>query len=126
MSAFQLPHLKLTLKQATLGPRHPYTLNSTGNLVDVLRMQGKLQEAREAMTLENEDAVIVTREILGPKHMMTLVMEARDARLRIAESISSVKGVVERMTSVLGEGHPQTKRYQHHLISMTDGPHSTG
>ena len=101
-------------RRATLGDRHPHTLNSIGNLVDLLREAGKLAEAQAALG----DTVATTVAVLGESHLTSMVIAAKAARLRHAQDGGQVEGkamlsaAVARMADVLGPEHPQTCKYK--------------
>jgi serine/threonine protein kinase/tetratricopeptide (TPR) repeat protein len=55
--------------QRVLGPKHPATLHSMFNLIQALRLVGKLDEALELV----ERMVVLDASVLGPDHNDTLV-----------------------------------------------------
>ena len=61
----------LEVQRATLGPKHPDTLISMGNLAGLLHAQGKLSES-EALFMETLEG---RRAALGPRHPDTLSTE---------------------------------------------------
>jgi hypothetical protein len=58
----------LEVREKVLGPEHPHTLTSMGNLADVLNRQGKYEEA-EAM---NRQTLVRREKVLRPEHPHTL------------------------------------------------------
>ena len=60
----------------------------------------------------NAGVLSTAREALGPAVDTTLVLEAIDARLLFAEGggLEPLKMVLERMSTVLGQEHPETRR----------------
>ena len=99
----------LETKKVTLGERHPETLGSIGNLADLLRELGAFDEA--AATLA--DTAAIASEGVGPNHVLTLVTEAKGARIHMAKTgqCAPLAEVVERMGAALGAAHPQTRKY---------------
>ena len=92
-----------------LGARHPDTLNSLGNLADILREKGEFDAATAALA----DTVAVVTEIRGPEHLQTLKVEGQSARIVLAKTgdADPLKDVVKRMEKVLGKEHHYTKRF---------------
>ena len=54
----------LAIREKALGPEHPITANCLNNLVDLLRDQGDLAEARPLL----ERALAIREKALGPEH----------------------------------------------------------
>ena len=94
---------------ATLAQGHRTRLRSLAWLADVLRAQGRLASARAHL---NAGVLSTAREALGRAVDTTLVLEAIDARLLCAEGggLEPLKMVLERMSTVLGTEHPETRR----------------
>ena len=95
--------------RATLGPKHPNTLNCMGNLAGLLHAQGKLGEAEPLM----RETLEVTRATLGPKHPDTLVSMGNLAGLlyaqgKLGESEALFKETLEGRRAALGPQHPHT------------------
>ena len=92
-----------------LGPDHPDTLASRGNLAEAYRAAGRTAEA-----IELQEATLKTRESkLGPDHPQTLtsrisLAEAYRAAGRIAEAIELQEATFKTRESKLGPDHPQT------------------
>jgi non-specific serine/threonine protein kinase/serine/threonine-protein kinase len=53
----------LEIRRRILGPEHPLTLSSTGNLADVLSSEGHLAEAEKLL----RETLEVQRRVLGPE-----------------------------------------------------------
>ena len=113
----------LAARREVRGARHPETLISLSNLVDLLREVGKLEEAHTVLG----DTVAVAAEVFGPEHERTLVLGARVARLAHASAASSteaaeateqLRAVVGRMGAALSEDHPQTRKYAEALHEL--------
>ena len=104
-----------------LGERHPNTLISTGNYTDLLREMGRLAEARSVLG----DAVAVAEEVWVARHVETLVIRAKAARLLAAEGdaqgTEGLGQVVAIMEEVLGLDHPQTHKYAAALGELRAG-----
>ena len=106
------------------GRRHRETLGTVGNLADVLRAQGRYADATRIFG----DALTIALDALGPAHMTTLVLGAKGARLRgerarsegragdAAAAAEQLWQVVESMRHVLGDAHPQTRKYAGVLV----------
>ena len=99
----------LAASRETLGDRHPETLGSIGNLGDLQRQQGKHSEARRLLGAAAADA----REVLGDRHLIMLVIEAKLARVaqESGAGAQELQAVVARMEAALGSAHPQTVKY---------------
>ena len=112
---------------ATLAQGHRTRLRSQAWLADVLRAQGRLASARAHLnasvlstalgpsvvtTLMHASVLSTAREALGPSVVTTLMLEAIDARLLCAEGagLEPLKMALERMSTVLGTEHPETRR----------------
>ena len=95
----------------TRGARHPETLNSMGNMGDILREKGDLEQAAQLL----EEAMAAANEVFGPTHMKSLKINAMVGRLVLAQSegkdATRLKEAVEKMKEVLGADHPQTRKY---------------
>ena len=91
-----------------------------GNLVDLFREAGKLEEAQAALG----DVVATAAMVLGERHLIAMVTAAKAARLRhalpdgAAESKEALRAVVERMEEVMGAEHQQTCKYNAALEAM--------
>jgi len=99
-----------------LGDRHEFALNSIANFADLLREQGRLDEALATLG----DVTAVAREVLGAQHARTLKIEAIAARLAHArgEGTAALMAAVERMEAVLGAEHQQTRKYAAALAEL--------
>ena len=93
--------------RATLGDRHPNTLITVGNLADLLRERGALDEA----LAELGDAPRLAREVVGPTHEFALVLAVKAARIELARTANSapLRAAVGRLEEALGTGHAQTQ-----------------
>ena len=113
----------LTARSETLGERHPDTLISISNLVDLLRETDQSPEARADTANLAAQVAQTAAEVLGPKHMTALVIDAKAARVliatpgRTAEGEKQLVDAVARMSEALGPGHPQTRKY----VQIRDG-----
>ena len=60
----------------------------------------------------DERVLAAAREALGPKVDITLMLEAIEARLRVAEGggLEPLRAALGRMSEVLGPLHPETRR----------------
>ena len=118
----------VVLQAQALGDAHPDTLTTRGNLADVFRERGRLLEASSLL----RGACRIAHESLGELHMVSLVLEAKAARVahcrallqrRVAgpaaaaaaaaaaaeaAAVAALDGVVIRMSQALGDHHPQT------------------
>jgi tetratricopeptide (TPR) repeat protein len=94
---------------ATLAEGHRTRLRSQAWLADVRRAQGRLESAR---ALVDARVISTAREALGPMVDTTLMLEAIHARLECAAGggIHSLKSALERMRTVLGPQHSETRR----------------
>ena len=106
------------MRRQVLGDRHRGTLASIGNLVDLLREQGRLEDA--SAILGNTPSVAA--EVLGELHLSTLVLKAKAAQLtqRLGGGAKSLGAVVASMEAVVGEAHPKTLKYAAALREMQD------
>ncbi|HMK29352.1 MAG TPA: serine/threonine-protein kinase [Terriglobales bacterium] len=107
----QREHLDITRR--VLGPEHPNTLGSMGNLAATLADAGRYADA-EQLALETAD---LQRRVLGPDHPNTLgnLMNlgfCLEKLHRYGEAEKVYREVVETQKEVLGPEHPDT------LLSM--------
>ncbi|KAI2885598.1 hypothetical protein CBS13152_7503 [Aspergillus niger] len=96
-------------RKQVLGPEHPDTLTSMGNLASTYRNQGRWKEAEDLEVQELE----ICKQVLGSKHPDTLTSMANLAstyrnqgRWKEAEDLDVQ--VMESRKQVLGPEHPDT------------------
>jgi hypothetical protein len=132
---------KLLLEQGMLGEAEPLLVEAVtwwrkqhgnggfcnGPLVELMREQGRLPEARQELGTLVEDM----RAKFGPHHQAALEAEAISARLRIAiglralsviatavepdgmgDGLADLRATIERMDELLGAAHPYTVKWQ--------------
>ncbi len=97
------------LHRIHLGPEHPNTLSSMGNLAIALYHQGKYAEAQSLY----EQTLEMCRRVLGPEHLRTLASMnnlaiALHEQGKYAETQRLVEQVLEIRRRVLGPEHPDT------------------
>jgi len=94
---------------ATLAEGHRTRLESRAWLADVRRAQGRIESAR---ALVDARVLSTARAALGPTVDTTLMLEAVHARLECAAGggLSPMQAALERMRTVLGPEHPDTRR----------------
>ena len=97
------------MRRATLGDRHPSTLNSINNLGQLLQAKGDLTTAEPLL----REALEVSREVLGNRHPSTLIsinnlgtLLNKKGDLAAAEPLYREALGVHRAT--LGNRHPLT------------------
>ena len=108
----------LAAEREVLGPRHPRTLTTMGNLASTLRELGKPAEA-EAMERE---VLAARRELLGPRHPDTLATMNNLASTlgelgKPAEAEALEREVLAAEREVLGPRHPSTLTTMNNLAS---------
>ena len=94
---------------ATLAEGQRTRLRSQAWLADVRRAQGRIESAR---ALVDARVLSTARAALGPTVDTTLMLEAVHARLECAAGggLSPLKAALERMRTVLGPEHAETRR----------------
>ena len=94
---------------ATLAEGQRTRLRSQAWLADVRRAQGRIESAR---ALVDARVLSTARAALGPTADTTLMLEAVHARLECAAGggLSPLKAALERMRTVLGPEHAETRR----------------
>jgi tetratricopeptide (TPR) repeat protein len=109
----------VAIREATLGPDHPDTLDIRATLASLLRRQGQLPEA------ENELRAVLTRrqQVLGDDHPATLVTRSYlahtiQARGRLKEAEDQYRIVIERQRQLLGDDHRDTLSTRHNIAFM--------
>ena len=95
-----MQHKLLDVRRRVLGPEHPQTLTTMGNLGCSLHGQGKYAEA-ETMQRELLD---VQRRVLGPEHPDTLATVSNLASLDSIRSAST--SIVPFVPHTLTTSHP--------------------
>jgi tetratricopeptide (TPR) repeat protein len=111
--AEKLQREQLELSRRVMGPEHPNTLGSMGNLASTLADQERYAEAQE---LERQTTELQTR-VLGPDHPSTMgnLMNlgfSLEKLHRYEEAEKVYRKVLEGQQRVLGPEHPDT------LLSM--------
>jgi serine/threonine protein kinase len=108
-SALSLQEQALSTRRLVLGPAHVRTVDSLGELGELLRAQGRLGQAEPLLreTLETR------RRLLGPTHPDTLTSASRLASLMVAqgklsEAESRYREVLNDRRRTLGSDHPDT------------------
>ena len=94
---------------ATLAEGQRTRLRSQAWLADVRRAQGRIESAR---ALVDARVLSTARVALGPTVDTTLMLEAVHARLECVAGggLSPLQAALERMRTVLGPEHPETRR----------------
>jgi tetratricopeptide (TPR) repeat protein len=94
---------------ATLAEGHRTRLRSQAWLADMRRAQGRIESAR---ALVDARVLDTARVALGPTVDTTLMLEAVHARLECAAGggLSPLQAALERMRTVLGPEHAETRR----------------
>ena len=94
---------------ATLAEGQRTRLRSIAWLADVRRAQGRIESAR---ALVDARVLSTARAALGPTVDTTLMLEAVHARLECMAGggLSPLQAALERMKTVLGPEHPETRR----------------
>jgi hypothetical protein len=106
----------LTVKQRVLGPEHPSTLVTAGNLARSLSGQGKYADAGRIQ----REVLRAQKCVLGPEHSRTLRTAGSLAQsLANAEAIQREVRAVQ--THVLGPEHPETLMTANNLASSLLG-----
>ena len=109
------PQTALTLQDAVnmladaLGPDHPDTLATRGNLAIAYRESGNLQKAIDIF----EDVLTDCTRLLGPNHPHTLATRnnlaaAHQQAGHLSTAIDMFEDVLPDMTRLLGPDHPHT------------------
>ncbi|KAK5629322.1 hypothetical protein RRF57_005037 [Xylaria bambusicola] len=120
---FPLAETFLTLSwrvgETTLGPEHPDTLSSMGELAYVYREQRQLPEA-ESLSMQ---ALEISKRVLGPEHLRTLAVTNNLAltyidQKRFKEAELLHLHVLEVNKKVLGAEHQNTLTAMHNLASI--------
>ncbi|HXG09867.1 MAG TPA: tetratricopeptide repeat-containing protein kinase family protein, partial [Gemmataceae bacterium] len=96
-------------RQAKLGPDHPDTLNSMGNLALGYRAAGKLDQALPLY----EETLRLTKAKLGPDHPSTLISMhnlagAYQAAGKLDQALPLLEETLRLMKAKLGPDHPHT------------------
>ena len=116
------PQTALTLKDAgdilaeTLGPDHPHTLATRGNLAIAYRKSGNLQKAIDMF----EDVLTDRTRLLGPDHPDTLTTRGNLAIAyresgNLQKAIDMFEDVLADCTRLLGPDHPHTLTTRNNL-----------
>ena len=110
----------LAWREKVLGPEHPDTLTSMGNLAGVLDSQGKYEEAESI----NRQTLVQREKVLGPEHPYTLTSVYCLAHLlakrhRYDESLLLYERAYVAYSTVLGNDHRTTRAcHQHYLETL--------
>jgi tetratricopeptide (TPR) repeat protein len=112
---------ELGLRKRVLGPEHPFTLASMGNLALVLGRQGKYEEA-EAM---NRQTLARREKVLGPEHPDTLTSMSNlagvlDSQGQYEEAEAMNRQTLARREKVLGPEHLETLTSMGNLAGVLD------
>lgn len=104
---------------AAMGPDHPDTLATRGNIALALRASGRLKEAEA----EHRAVVEAMTRVLGAEYPDTLAGRGSLASVlhdsgRLEEAEAEQRDVVETMTRVLGPDHPDTLTGRSNLASL--------
>ncbi len=99
----------LAIRETVLGPEHPHTAASLGNLALLLRAQGDLAAARPLF----ERALAIRETALGPEHPHTAAsLDNLALLLRAQGDLAAARPLFERALAiretVLGPEHPHT------------------
>ena len=116
------PQTALTLQEAVgmltdaLGPDHPDTLATRGNLAIAYRESGNLQKAIDMF----EDVLADCTRILGPNHPHTLATRnnlalAHQQAGHLSTAIDMHEALLPDMTRILGPNHPNTLATRNNL-----------
>ena len=104
------PHYEThTQQNCTLGDRHPKTLICISNMGDLLKVMGKLEEARPLL----EEALQGKRETLGDRHPETMVSISNMGALlygmgQLKEARPLFEEALQAQRETLGESHSGT------------------
>ncbi len=117
--AEQLQRELLDVRRRVLGPEHPATLTTMGNLASSLDGQGKHAEAVQM----KRELLDVRRRVLGPEHPGTLTTMGNLARSlggqgKHAEAEQMEREVLDVRRRVLGPEHPDTLATLRDLTSV--------
>ena len=118
------PQTALTLQDAVnmladaLGPDHPDTLATRGNLAIAYRESGNLQKAIDIF----EDVLTDCTRLLGPNHPHTLATRnnlaaAHQQAGHLSTAIDMFEDVLPDMTRLLGPDHPDTLTTRSHVAA---------
>ena len=116
------PQTALTLQEAVgmltdaLGPDHPDTLATRGNLAIAYRESGNLQKAIDMF----EDVLTDRTRLLGPNHPHTLATRnnlalAHQDAGHLSTAIDMHQALLPDMTRILGPNHPNTLATRNNL-----------
>jgi hypothetical protein len=103
----------MKVKKRVLGPEHPETLTSMGNLAMAYWNQGRWREAEELQAKEFE----ICQKVLGEEHPDTLTSMTNLAFIfkgqgRNEEAMALMKDCTRMRKQVLGPDHPFTTSSQ--------------
>jgi len=104
--------------ERVLGPDHPHTLTSQGNLAYAYQQAGRLDEAIPLL----ERTLAATEGVLGPDHPITLTAQNNLALAylranRLDEAIPLLERTLAATEGVLGPDHPHILTSQDNLAS---------
>jgi tetratricopeptide (TPR) repeat protein len=111
----------LSLRKEVLGPEHPDTLTSMGNLAGVLVLQGKYEDA-EAI---NRQALALREMVLGREHPDTLTSTSNLAlvlgsQVKYEDAEAMNRQALAQRERVLGLEHPDTLTSMNNLAGVLD------
>jgi non-specific serine/threonine protein kinase/serine/threonine-protein kinase len=109
----------LEIKRRVLGPEHPDTLKSMGNLANVYTYEGKDAQAEELFNQTLE----IQKRVLGPEHPDTLRTMANLAGVyahegKYAQAEGLFEQTLEIFKRVLGPEHPVTAQILYSLAGV--------
>jgi tetratricopeptide (TPR) repeat protein len=97
----------LDIKRRILGPEHPVTLLSMGNLASTLERMGQYPEAEKLF----RQTLDIRRRVLGPEHPDTLLsmndlrgILGKEGQFEVGEKL--LRQTIEIQRRVLGPDHP--------------------
>ena len=117
----------LAIREKQLGPDHPDTAISLGNLANLLEAQGDLAAARPL----HERALAIREKRLGPDHPDTAASLSNLARLLRAQGdLAAARTLYERALAIyekqLGPDHPDTATSLNNLTRLLEAQGGLG
>jgi tetratricopeptide (TPR) repeat protein len=108
----------LEIRRRVLGPEHPDTLRSMGDLAAGYETYGKYAQA----AMLNQKALEISHRVLGPEHPDTLLTMSNlafdyDSEGKHAQAVALDQEVLDIQRRVSGPGHPNTLSTLDHLAS---------
>jgi len=110
----------LAIREKALGPEHPSTATSLGNLANLLQAQGDLAGARPLF----ERALAIREKALGPEHPDTATSVNNLAQvLQSQGNLAGARPLYERALAIrekaLGQEHPDTATARNNLAKLS-------